>query len=124
MFDVVPGGQQIMKEKDFGLLFWLHLGLILFAYVSPLWLNWKIIVGVVVVLQLYYALRGGCDITFWEFGDDKDTTFLWYYLRKIFPTLDQKKTKFFVRIIVPALVILIALISQIVFNYHPYMSLH
>ena len=124
MFDVVPGGQQIMKEKDFGLLFWLHLGLILFAYVSPLWLNWKIIVGVVVVLQLYYALRGGCDITFWEFGDDKDTTFLWYYLRKIFPTLDQKKTKFFVRIIVPVLVILIALISQIVFNYHPYMSLH
>ena len=112
-----------MKAKDFGLLFWLHLVLIILAYSSFAWLDWRIIIGAVVLLQLYYVFRGGCDFTFWEFGDDKDTTFLWYYLRKIFPNLDQKKTKFFVRIVVPVLIILTALISQTVFSYHPYLSL-
>jgi hypothetical protein len=110
------------KNKDFGLLFWIHLILILFAYFSPLWLDWKVILITAIGLQVYYSIRGGCDITFWELGNDTDTTFVWYYLKKIFPKLPQKKTKFFIRIILPILLVLISFLTQYFYLYQPFVS--
>src|SRR3989344_3879518 len=86
---------KMKSKKDFGALFWIHLLMVLLAYLSPLWFDWKIILVGAVLLQVYYYFRGGCDITFWELGRDEDTTFVWYYLQKIFPKLDKKKTKIF-----------------------------
>ena len=103
-------------------MFWIHFILIVFAYLSPVWIDWRAILAAVIGLQIYYSIRGGCDITFWEFGNDTDTTFVWYYLRKIFSRLDQKKTKFFVRIILPILLVLISFVTQYFYNYSPYVS--
>ncbi len=109
-----------MKTKDFGLFFWLHFALILFAYLSPLWLDWRVILVSVALLQVYYLWRGGCDLTFLQFGNDKDTTFLWYYIRKIFPSLNQKKTKFFVRVIIPIILVTVSFVSQYVYGFETY----
>src|ERR1035437_9417211 len=108
------------KNKEFGLLFWLHLLLIVLAYSSPLWLDWKAILGIIVALQIYYLIRGGCDITFLELGNDTNTTFIWYYLQKLFSKLDQRKTKLFVRVIIPIFIITVSVISQTAYNYQPY----
>lgn len=112
-----------IKNKEFGLLFWFHLLLIVLAYISPLWLDWKVILGIIVALQIYYLIRGGCDITFLELGNDTNTTFVWYYLKKIFSKLDQRKTKLFVRIIIPIILIAISFISQKTYGYRPYIIL-
>lgn len=110
------------KNKDFGFLFWFHLILIIPAYISPLWLDWKFILIAVIGLQAYYSIRGGCDLTFWELGNNTDTTFVWYYLKKIFPNLSQKRTKFFIRIILPIVLVLVSFITQYLFQYQPFVS--
>ena len=101
-----------ISKREYGGIFWIHLILIGLAYTSFLWLDWRIILAGVVLLQVYYRIRGGCDLTFAEFGDDKDTTFAWYYLRKIIPNLDQKKTKIFIRYVLPVVLAVVAFYLQ------------
>jgi len=110
------------QQKAFGIIFWLHLLIIIFAYSSPFWLDWKIIIIIIVGLQTYYWVRGGCDLTFWELGNDTNTTFVWYYLQKIFPRLNKRKTKFFIRIVLPIFLIITSFTSQVFYNYYPYIS--
>jgi hypothetical protein len=110
-------------NKDFGFIFWIHLLLIVASYLSFLYIDWKIILIVLLLLQGYYLLRGGCDLTFLEFGDDTRVTFVWYYLRKVFPSLHQKKTKIFVRYFIPLLILGLAFVLQEVFGYKSVLSL-
>lgn len=110
-------------KKEFGLIFWIHLILIILSYSSFLYLDWKLIVLGIVLLQIYYIFRGGCDLTFREFGNDKDTTFVWYYLRKLFPNLNQHKTKIFVRYVFPILLIVISFYTQKILNYSPIINI-
>jgi len=112
-----------MGRKEFGLIFWIHLILIILSYLSFLYIDWKLIFLGVALLQIYYSLRGGCDLSFAEFGDDRDTTFVWYYLRKRLPNLNQKTTKIFVRHIFPILLIVISFISQEIMNFIPLINI-
>lgn len=105
------------NRKDFNLVFWIHLILIIFSYSSFIWLDWKLIIASSLILQIYYLTRGGCDLTFAEFGNDKNITFVWYYLKKIFPNINQKKTKFFVRFIIPLILILLSFILQNIYKH-------
>jgi len=107
------------SRKEFGIIFWTHLGLIVASYLSFLYVDWRVILLGVVVLQIYYALRGGCGLTFAEFGDDRDTTFAWYYLRKVFPRLDQKITKIFIRYVLPITLVLVAYYLQEIRMWEP-----
>jgi hypothetical protein len=102
----------MQNKKDFGLIFYIHLFLIFVSYTSFLWLDWKIILISVIFLQIYYLFRGGCDLTYIEFGKDEDTTFVWYYLKKIFPNLNQKSTKIIVRYTIPFIIIFLAYLKQ------------
>ena len=107
------------SKKDFGIIFWLHLLLILGAYFSPFWFDWKIVWAGFILLEIYYYFRGGCDLTFLELGKEKDITFVWYYLSKIFPKLDKKKTKFFLNYILPPILIISSFVSQVIYSYEP-----
>jgi hypothetical protein len=112
-----------MSKNEFGLLFWVHLFLIITAYLSFLYVDWKIIFWSVVVLQFYYSLRGGCDLTFAEFGEDKDIVFVWYYLKKVFPNLDKKTTKNFIRYVMPIFLVSISFFLQKIMNFTPLIKL-
>lgn len=77
----------------------------------------------VIMLQVYYKMRGGCDLTFAEFGDDRNTTFAWHYLRKIFPSLNQKTTKFYIRTILPLALVVVSFLLQEVAGYGVWIGL-
>lgn len=110
----------VTNKKEFGLIFWTHLLLIIVSYLSFLYIDWKIIVVGVLLLQVYYLWRGGCDLAYIQFGyDNKDITFVWYYLHKLFPNLSQKKTKIFIRYAVPICIVLLSFILQKIMGYVP-----
>ncbi len=102
-----------IKKKDFGIIFWIHLVLIVLAVFSPLYIDYKLIILVNVLLWLQYYILGNCFLTKKEFNTrDEDMTFWFYYLSKVFYSLDKKKTKFFVRVILPFLIMMIAIYLQ------------
>ncbi len=110
-------------KKDFGIYFWIHTFLLIAAYLSFLFVDWKIIIIVVILLQIQYSLLGGCVLTHLEMGKDKNETFIWYYLRKIYPSLSPTKTKFVIRVIVPIVVLILSLIFQIKLGFNPLIKL-
>ena len=106
-------------KKEFGLYFWIHLLLLIPAYLSPLIIDWKLIMVGVAILQIQYWAINGCFLTHLEMGKDKNETFVWYYLRKIYPNLNPKTINFVIRVIVPILLIIIGLILQVKFGFKP-----
>ncbi len=106
-------------KKEFGLWFWIHVLLLIPAYLSPLLISWKIITFGVFLLQIQYWIIDGCILTHIEMGKDKNETFIWYYLRKIYPNLNSKTTKFVIRVIVPVLLITIGFILQTKLEFRP-----
>lgn len=99
--------------------FWLHLLLLIPAYFSFILFDWWLIVFGVIVLQIQYLLIGGCFLTHLEMGKDKNETFIWYYLQKIYPRINPVKTKFVIRFVVPVLIIATALVVQVKFGFQP-----
>ncbi len=106
-------------KKEFGIFFWIHILVLIPAYLSPIFFDWKIIIIGVIALQIQYWVIGGCIITHLEMGKGENKVFIWYYLRKIIPNLDPKKTKFVIRVIVPISLVIIALILQVQFDFKP-----
>lgn len=111
-----------MMKSEYGLIFWLHVAVVMVAFSSPIFFDWQLIIISALLLELQYFTIGGCVLTHAQLGKDKDETFIWYYLRKIFPNLDPFKTKFVIRRVLPVMVIVVALIPQVYFNYTPLIS--
>lgn len=80
-------------EKEFGLWFWIHILLLIPAYLSPIFFDWKLIVIGVAILQIQYWIVGGCILTHLEMGKDKNETFIWYYLKKFTSEISPQKNK-------------------------------
>ncbi|MDO8573036.1 MAG: hypothetical protein Q7S11_04750 [bacterium] len=106
-------------KKEFGLWFWVHILLLIPAYLSPLLINWKLIIVGATILQIQYWVIDGCILTHMEMGKDKNKVFIWYYLRKIYPNLNPQKTKLIVRVIVPILLVIIGFILQVKLGFKP-----
>lgn len=111
------------NKKEYSLIFWIHLFLIILSYLSFLYLDWKLILFGVLFLQIYYLLRGGCDLSFIEFGNDRDITFVWFHIHKIFPNLNQKTTKIFIRFIFPIFLIILSFFLQKIMGYIPLITI-
>lgn len=99
-------------KKDFGIIFWLHLILIIAAWTSPLWVDWQLILLGIVALSIQYVVIGGCYLTFKESGKDRDMTFYYYYLSKKYHRLNKRRVKIFIRYILPVLLLAIAYLIQ------------
>jgi len=110
------------NKKDFGAVFWLHFVLMAAGYLSFLLIDWWLVLLGVFFLKLHYALNGNCFLTNAEFGKDRDTTFVWYYLKRFFPDFDKKKVKFVVRTVVPVVLVALAVILQVFLGYKPLWS--
>jgi len=99
--------------------FWFHLILLLLAYASPWLFNWQLIVIGVVLLQIQYWVIDGCYLTKLEMGKDKNQTFVWYYLKQIFPKLSAVKTKFVIRFVIPVILVGLGYYLQEIMNLIP-----
>lgn len=108
-------------KKEFW--FWVHLALIIPAYSSPFLISWKLIILGVLILQIQYWIIGGCFLTHLEIGKDKNETFIWYYLKKIYPDLNSKTTKFFIRVILPIVLVLIGFVLQVGLKFKPLLQI-
>ncbi len=113
----------MINKRDFGLIFWFHTFLQLLEWFSFLLIDWQILLFLLVLLQIQYSLLGGCVLAHIELGKGKDYTFTWYYLVKIFPKLDPKKTTFVLRVIVPILLLALAIYLQAFIGYSPVLNL-
>ena len=111
------------NKKDFGPIFWLHTTLELLEWFSFLLIDWQILFVLLVLLEIQYAVFGGCVLALAEFGKGKNYTFTWYYLVKIFPNLDPVKTTWVLRYIVPILVLVLAVYIQVFLGYNPVLHL-
>jgi hypothetical protein len=109
-------------KKDFGIYFWIHFLLLIPIYLSPVIFDWQIVILGAILLQIQYRVLGGCLLTHLEMGKDKDRTFIWYYLHKIFPKLNPKRVKFTIRVIFPILFSTTTIILQNQFNFKPLIS--
>jgi hypothetical protein len=108
-----------MNNSNFGFLFWIHLILIIIAYLSPVLFNYWIVLIGVIFLFLQTAIFKGCLLTHAQFGFDKDMTIYYHYLKLLGFNPDKKRLKFIMSRIMPLIVLLIALILQLVFRFKP-----
>ena len=109
--------QFLMTAFKEPLLAFLHLGLILCAYFSPVWLNWRLIL---IGILLYYAqniILGGCILTKVQFGSNEEG-FYYHYLKKLGIRLDKRQTNLLVDCIIPAIIFSTAIVYQEVLGKH------
>lgn len=107
-----------MKAKIIALI---HLIVILAAYSSPWWLDWKLVLAGAVLYYLQMLIFGGCLLSFAQFAR-KDEPFTGYYLSRFFEWFGLKlsplKISRFLNTFLPITLLIIAWIIQIRFGYN------
>ena len=96
-------------KKDFGLIFWVHLLLIILVWLSPILFSWKIILLLIFIYYLQLFVFGDCILTKKQFGNEKrEETFYSYYLCKIGFKINKKKLVIFLDYVLPWILFIIA----------------
>jgi hypothetical protein len=106
-------------NKPFGVIFWVHIMICLIFATTPLWLDWKLVIVGFVLLHIQWFVLGGCFLTFLETGRDRDMSFEYYYLSKIWPGLNKKILKNISLYGTPTLIVVLALFFQIYLDLKP-----
>lgn len=104
----------------FGPIFWLHLILIILAYLSPFLVSWWLISIGILVLWIQYFLVKGDLITQAQFGKDPEMTFYTPYLEKMGFKFNRRSFLVFIRYIMPLIVLTVALIWQVWLGNRPF----
>jgi hypothetical protein len=105
------------EHKTLGVIL-AHIVIILFAYSSPLWLDWKLVALGIVLYHLQLFLFGGCILSLAQFKGEKKSFHEWY-LAKLGLAIDSKKLRFFLNIILPFVFLALAFILQLGFGVQP-----
>ena len=104
-----------MTEFKKPLLGLLHLSLILCAYSSPFWLDWRLILFGILLYYAQNMISGGCILTKAQFGSNQEG-FYYHYLKKLGLRLDQRQTNFVVDYVIPVIILSVAILCQEVFG--------
>jgi len=106
-------------QSDFGLIFYVHLVLILIAYSSPFLFRWQLILLGILFLYIQQIIFQGCLLTHAQFGKDPHMTFYYKYLTILGIKVNKKKLKFLMAWIMPFLVFLVSLLLQKIIGIKP-----
>lgn len=100
----------------------IHIVLIIAAYASPFWLDWKIILAGAILLSLQFLILGGCLLNTPQYGEEFYENGNGLYER-LFTSLgikyDQRRLKFILDWVMPSTILVIALIWQLVLGFSP-----
>ncbi len=109
------------RPGDFGLVFWVHLAFILFFFVSPFLVSWKIILLIILLFYLQLRVFGGCVLTQKQFGKGPgaNTSFYHYYLVKLGCNVEKRKVNRFVNLCLVWIIFGIAFVWQIMLDKTP-----
>jgi hypothetical protein len=99
-----------------------HIVVILFAYSSPLWLDWKLITLGIALYYLQILIFGGCILSLAQFKGEKKSFHEWYLTQLGF-SVDSKKLTFFLNKILPFIFLVTALILQVGLDMHPFVNI-
>ena len=114
----------MQTHKDFGLIFWLHLALIIAVCISPFVLDWKIIIFFTGLYYLQLMIFGSCILSMIEFkSGEKRKSFFHHYLARFGFEFDQRKLLLILDYVVPTVVIVTALVLQLKLHYNPLLAL-
>jgi len=106
-------------KNEFGLIFWIHLILIILVYASPFLFNWKLMILFVILYYLQIFIFNGCILTEKQFGKQKYMTFYYPYLTKLGFKVNKKSLYYLMRWFMPLILILISLFLQKILNLKP-----
>jgi hypothetical protein len=102
-------------RKDFGLIFLTHLILIILAWTSGFWLDFKIIFFFIFLYYLQLIFLKDCILTKKQFKTKKRSiTFYWYYLNKLGFKFKRDKVRFAADYIFPWLIFGVAIFWQVI----------
>ena len=100
------------KSRYYFFLF-LHIAILAAWYTSPFYLDWRIVILTVVAYHLQLHFAKGCLLTQGQFGKENEG-FYYHYLRKFGFHPDKKKLSFFLDVVIPSSMILLAILLQVV----------
>ncbi|MBP7708404.1 hypothetical protein KA107_01865 [Candidatus Pacearchaeota archaeon] len=109
----------MVRKSDFGLVFWIHLLVILFWYSCPFLFSWYWLLIGVAFSYLQGLFIGGCVLTYKQFGKNTDETFFRYYFNKLGIPLGKKVAKIIFFWIEPIFIFLVAVLWQVTFGNLP-----
>ncbi len=115
---LVKRDTQKKNVKYFGFIFWIHLLLILFAYLSPFLFDWRVIVLGSVVLIIQYYLFDGCLLNKAQFNDTSEV-FLYPYLTMLGLKINRYFFRIFIRYVLPIILVVFAIIWQVILGIDP-----
>jgi len=104
-------------KKYTPLIITLHVVIILLAYSSPFWLDWKLVALGVALNFVQLLVAGGCVLSLAQF-EDKEQTFHEWYLKKFGVLVNRKPLNFTLRYIVPFVILSVAILFQVVAQTH------
>ena len=108
-------------KKDFGLIFWIHLVLIILVWLSPFLLSWYIILFFILLYHFQLFVFGDCILTKRQFKNRKRSeTFYSYYLSKMGMRINKKRLVFFLDYVLPIILFFVSYVIQ-KFGFRPFL---
>lgn len=89
-----------------------HILIIIAAYSSPFWLDWRIIALGVALYYIQLALFGGCLLSLAQFEGEKKSFHEWY-LEKLGIIVNRRKLKFFLNQVLPFIILALGITVQV-----------
>jgi hypothetical protein len=86
----------------------LHVAILTAWYSSPFYLDWRLVIGTVILYHIQIHYWGGCLLTYGQFGKENEG-FYYHYLRRLGFTPNRKVLNFILDVIIPSIIIGIAL---------------
>ena len=114
-----------MVKNDYGLIFWIHLLVILAYLITPFVLGWQWILLIVALFYVQNFFFKNCILTKAQLDnrgdvDESEKNFYAYYFKKMSPKVDPRWVKKYFAYSLMWTVFTISLIWQLVFSHQPY----
>ena len=104
-------------DKKRRIRFIIHLILIILAWLSPFYLNYKIIAFLVILYYIQIIIFKSCLLTTAQFKENaSEMTMYTHSLEKLGFKINRKRLKFISSWIIPLIILFIAIIFQILLN--------
>lgn len=100
-----------MKNLRYYFFLWLHIVFLALWYSSPWYLDWRIIIGTVILYHLQMHFAKGCLLTLGQFGRNNEG-FYYHYLRTLGFRPNKKHLNFVLDFIIPGTMIIVAMFLQ------------
>jgi hypothetical protein len=112
-------------QAEYGPIFWIHLVVISFCWLSPLLMSWQFVAIGVGLYYLQMLFIGACVFTILQYGNHMDArkrSFVTHYLGKLGFDFKNESVSWFHDTFVPVSILCLALVLQLGFDMAPLLA--